>query len=90
MLTICYQFKNLQVYFYNLEDIFSDGRLSQDEKEVKYEEAFKVGIQMHSLTLWWVNILWSNLDFYHSLSRYVYNTKNKSASGDSQSDLHRK
>ncbi|KAJ8733561.1 hypothetical protein PYW08_001859 [Mythimna loreyi] len=52
MLAVCYQFRNLQIYFYNLEDIFGDRTLSQEEKEVKYEQAFKLGIQMHSLTLW--------------------------------------
>nr|QNS36215.1 olfactory receptor 19 [Mythimna separata] len=52
MVAICYQFKNLQIYFYQLDDIFEDRTLSQEEKEVKYEQAFKLGIQMHSLTLW--------------------------------------
>nr|AGY14593.1 putative odorant receptor [Sesamia inferens] len=52
LLAICYQYKNLSVYFYSLNDIFSNVTLSQAEKEMKYEQAFIVGIQMHSLTLW--------------------------------------
>ncbi|KAF9414777.1 hypothetical protein HW555_007409, partial [Spodoptera exigua] len=52
LVSICYQFKNLQSYFYSLDEIFCDGTLSQEEKEKKYEDAFKLGIQMHSLTLW--------------------------------------
>ncbi|KAL0832466.1 hypothetical protein ABMA28_000693 [Loxostege sticticalis] len=50
--TVClsHQFKNLQSYFYSLVDIF-DEDLEQTELEKKYEEAFKVGIKMHSKTL---------------------------------------
>ncbi|XP_072940004.1 uncharacterized protein [Epargyreus clarus] len=52
--TIClsHQFQNLQSYFYSLERIFEDNELNQLEKEVKYEKSLKVGIKMHSDTLW--------------------------------------
>ncbi|CAH1646903.1 unnamed protein product [Spodoptera littoralis] len=55
LVSICYQFKNLQSYFYSLDEIFSDGTQSQEQKEKKYENAFKLGIKMHSLTLWCKN-----------------------------------
>nr|AXF48800.1 odorant receptors OR58.2 [Lobesia botrana] len=52
-LTIClaHQFTILCKYFESLNNIF-EGTGSQAEKERRYEEAFKVGIQMHSTTLW--------------------------------------
>uniref|UniRef100_A0A2A4JAB0 Odorant receptor n=1 Tax=Heliothis virescens TaxID=7102 RepID=A0A2A4JAB0_HELVI len=56
MVAVCYQFKNLQSYFYSLDDIFHDDTLSQAEKEVKYEEGFKNGIKMHIKTLWCKNL----------------------------------
>nr|AIG51870.1 odorant receptor [Helicoverpa armigera] len=52
MVAVCYQFRNLQSYFYSLDDIFSDDTLSQKEKEIKYEDRFKIGIRMHIMTLW--------------------------------------
>ncbi|KAF9802675.1 hypothetical protein SFRURICE_011686 [Spodoptera frugiperda] len=55
LVSICYQFKNLQSYFYSLDAIFSDATLSQEQKEKKYEDVFKLGIKMHSLTLWCKN-----------------------------------
>ncbi|XP_063532901.1 uncharacterized protein LOC134743435 [Cydia strobilella] len=48
---ITHQFNNLCKYFEKLENIFK-GSGSQEEKERKYENAFKVGIKMHSITLW--------------------------------------
>nr|AFC91742.1 putative odorant receptor OR58 [Cydia pomonella] len=48
---IAHQFKNLCKYFEDLTDIF-EGSGSQEEKERRYENAFKVGIKMHSITLW--------------------------------------
>nr|WCC57336.1 odorant receptor 1 [Papilio dardanus] len=53
-LTIClsHQYKNLQSYFYHLVEIFDDQDLSQEEKEQKYEESVKIGIKLHSDTLW--------------------------------------
>nr|WCC57400.1 odorant receptor 1.1 [Papilio glaucus] len=53
-LTIClsHQYKNLQSYFYHLAEIFDERDLSQQEKEIKYEESLKVGIKLHSDTLW--------------------------------------
>ncbi|XP_026322502.1 uncharacterized protein LOC113232090 [Hyposmocoma kahamanoa] len=47
---LSHQFKNLTSYFYSLSEIFH-GDESQDEKERKYEEAFKLGIQWHADTL---------------------------------------
>lgn len=45
------QFTQLQRYFYSLNDIFEkDGDIK--EKEVTYEEAYKIGVEMHSRTLW--------------------------------------
>lgn len=54
--TIClsHQFKNLQSYFHKLNDIFKEN-LSQEQMESKYEEAFKIGVKLHSHTLWWEN-----------------------------------
>ncbi|XP_063360111.1 uncharacterized protein LOC134649334 [Cydia amplana] len=50
-ITIAHQFKHLCKYFEDLNDIF-EGSGSQEEKERKYENAFKVGVKMHSITLW--------------------------------------
>ncbi|XP_026738354.1 uncharacterized protein LOC113501425 [Trichoplusia ni] len=52
LVMIFYQFKNLQCYFYSLDKIFLEENLSQREKELKYENAFKLGIYMHAETLW--------------------------------------
>nr|UPN65212.1 odorant receptor 27 [Phthorimaea operculella] len=51
-LSIClsHQYKNLCSYFIKLNDIFKED-CSQEEKEIKYEKAFKVGIQLHSETM---------------------------------------
>lgn len=54
LITLSHQFKNLQSYFYSLEGIFEED-LSQEQKEEKYEEGFKLGVKMHSETLWWVH-----------------------------------
>lgn len=51
-MVIFYQFKNVQSYFYSLEEIFHDESLTHQEKEKKYEEAFKLGIHIHAVTLW--------------------------------------
>ncbi|XP_068631473.1 uncharacterized protein [Battus philenor] len=53
-LTIClnHQYKNLQSYFYRLVDIFENNDLSQIEKEMEYERSLKIGIKLHSDTLW--------------------------------------
>ncbi|CAG4919770.1 unnamed protein product [Colias eurytheme] len=45
-----YQYTNLQSYFYSLTTIF-DEDISQSEKEMKYEQALKTGIQLHINTL---------------------------------------
>nr|AST36287.1 putative odorant receptor OR66 [Hedya nubiferana] len=52
-ITIClaHQFANLCKYFKSLNSIF-EGTGSQADKEKRYEDAFKVGIKMHSITLW--------------------------------------
>ncbi|XP_045765284.1 uncharacterized protein LOC123867332 [Maniola jurtina] len=52
---LAYQFNNLQSYFYSLNDIFDEQSIretGQENAEQKYEEALKVGIQLHSETLW--------------------------------------
>ncbi|CAK1598429.1 unnamed protein product [Parnassius mnemosyne] len=51
--TIClsHQYKQLQSYFYSIEENFSTEHLDQVEKERKYEESLKHGIKMHSETL---------------------------------------
>ncbi|XP_013138752.1 PREDICTED: uncharacterized protein LOC106103520 [Papilio polytes] len=53
-LTTClsHQYKNLQSYFYHLVEIFDEKDLSQEEKEKKYEDSVKIGIKLHSDTLW--------------------------------------
>ncbi|XP_045494133.1 uncharacterized protein LOC123693188 [Colias croceus] len=47
---LSYQYTNLQSYFYSLTTIF-DEDISQSEKEMKYEQALKTGIQLHIDTL---------------------------------------
>ncbi|XP_052740747.1 uncharacterized protein LOC112050982 [Bicyclus anynana] len=50
---LCFQYTNLQSYFYSLNDIFEQaGETDRENAEHKYEEAFKVGIQLHAETLW--------------------------------------
>ncbi|KAM3956772.1 uncharacterized protein ACR2FA_009272 [Aphomia sociella] len=53
-LNICisHQYENLCEYFYNLEAIFEDYKLSPNQMEEKYEEGFKTGIKLHAETLW--------------------------------------
>nr|AST36402.1 putative odorant receptor OR47 [Cydia nigricana] len=41
-------------YFHSLNSIF-DGDGTHEEKEQKYEDAFKFGVKMHSLTLWCID-----------------------------------
>uniref|UniRef100_A0A0K8TU59 Odorant receptor n=1 Tax=Epiphyas postvittana TaxID=65032 RepID=A0A0K8TU59_EPIPO len=52
-ITIClgHQFTNLHKYFLDLSDIFEEVG-SQEDKERRYEDAVKVGVKMHSITLW--------------------------------------
>ncbi|XP_063635754.1 odorant receptor 22a-like [Cydia splendana] len=49
-----YQFSMMCNYFHSLNSIFA-GEDSQEEKQHKYEDAFKFGIKMHSLTLWCID-----------------------------------
>nr|WPO56512.1 odorant receptor [Leucinodes orbonalis] len=51
IVVLSHQFKNLQKYFISLNLIF-DQDLDQNGKELKYLESFKLGIKMHSKTLW--------------------------------------
>ncbi|XP_026489178.2 uncharacterized protein LOC113395720 [Vanessa tameamea] len=53
-ISLSHQYKNLQSYFYSLNEIFQDSCDENDltEKEDKYVEALKVGIKLHSDTLW--------------------------------------
>ncbi|CAH2105205.1 unnamed protein product [Euphydryas editha] len=52
--SVSYQYKNLQSYFYSLNDLFQLDANERDHKEneLKYVEALKVGIRLHSDTLW--------------------------------------
>ncbi|XP_052740746.1 uncharacterized protein LOC112050978 [Bicyclus anynana] len=48
-----YQYRNLQSYFNSLNDIFDVDQAGETEMaEEKYEDALKVGIQMHAETMW--------------------------------------
>ncbi|XP_053603453.1 uncharacterized protein LOC128671190 isoform X2 [Plodia interpunctella] len=47
-----HQYKNLQSYFYNLNNIFEIAELTLRQKEEKYENGLKLGINMHARTLW--------------------------------------
>lgn len=51
---LSHQYKNLQSYFYSLDDIFQadDDEVNHEEKELKYIEALKIGFKLHSDTLW--------------------------------------
>ncbi|XP_045446862.1 uncharacterized protein LOC123655069 [Melitaea cinxia] len=52
-IAISHQYKNLQQYFYSLNDLFeTDVQRKHDEVETKYVDALKVGIQLHSNTMW--------------------------------------
>lgn len=45
------KYMNLQSYFNKIERVFVDRDLEQNEKEIKYEESFKLGVKLHSSTL---------------------------------------
>nr|ARO70220.1 Odorant Receptor 8 [Dendrolimus punctatus] len=47
---LSHQYKNLVGYFYGISEIFEE-KINQEEKEKKYEEAFRVGIKLHVDTL---------------------------------------
>nr|UVB79128.1 odorant receptor 34 [Heortia vitessoides] len=47
-----YQYKNLQSYFNNLNNIFENEKWSKHQRELKYVESLRVGIKLHSETLW--------------------------------------
>ncbi|KAJ8733562.1 hypothetical protein PYW08_001860 [Mythimna loreyi] len=55
LLCLSQQYKNLQGYFENLNNIFNERQLSQEEMELKFEQKFKKGIEQHALTLWCVD-----------------------------------
>nr|WEG72119.1 odorant-receptor-25 [Grapholita molesta] len=50
-ISLSHQYRNLQLYFKSIANIFEE-RLSQREKEEKYERALKLGISLHSTTIW--------------------------------------
>lgn len=54
MVALEHQFKNLMSYFCNLALIFEED-LSQEQKELKYEEGVKIGFKLHSDTIAYVN-----------------------------------
>ncbi|CAH2105206.1 unnamed protein product [Euphydryas editha] len=51
---ISHQYRNLQKYFHSLNDLFEtdDVQTKHEEVESKYVEALKVGIKLHSDTMW--------------------------------------
>nr|AII01077.1 odorant receptor [Dendrolimus houi] len=55
LIGLSHQYMNLQSYFYNLQRIFDDSKMSQKEKEDKYVESFKYGIKLHTSTIWCTN-----------------------------------
>nr|AXF48805.1 odorant receptors OR66 [Lobesia botrana] len=50
-ISLSHQHTNLQLYFKSLANIFEE-RISQREKELKFERAFKVGTRLHATTIW--------------------------------------
>lgn len=52
LLLLSQQYKNLQSYFEDLNKIFLEKELTQEEQELKFEVRFKKGIEQHALTLW--------------------------------------
>nr|QNS36242.1 olfactory receptor 55 [Mythimna separata] len=54
LLLLTQQYRNLQGYFENLNKVFDERQLSQEEMEEKFELRFKKGIEQHALTLWCV------------------------------------
>lgn len=49
--SLSHQFIDLQKYFYSLETIFDNESLDQRDVEIKYEKAFKVGIELFNSTM---------------------------------------
>ncbi|XP_048007560.1 uncharacterized protein LOC125242705 [Leguminivora glycinivorella] len=50
-ISLSHQYTNLQVYFRSIAGIFEE-TISQREKEEKFERALKLGIKLHSTTIW--------------------------------------
>ncbi|XP_063377593.1 uncharacterized protein LOC134664779 [Cydia fagiglandana] len=50
-ISLSHQYMNLQMYFKSLAGVFEE-RISQSEKEEKYERALKLGIRLHATTIW--------------------------------------
>ncbi|XP_063377591.1 uncharacterized protein LOC134664777 [Cydia fagiglandana] len=50
-ISLSHQYMNLQMYFKSLAGVFKE-RISQSEKEEKYERALKLGIRLHATTIW--------------------------------------
>ncbi|CAF4816312.1 unnamed protein product [Pieris macdunnoughi] len=53
-IVLSHQYKNLQSYFYNLEEVFITNNENRDEKEKEYESGLKIGIALHAETMWCV------------------------------------
>ncbi|XP_063360109.1 uncharacterized protein LOC134649333 [Cydia amplana] len=49
--SLSHQYTNLQMYFKSIAGVF-DERISQSEKEEKFERALKLGIRLHATTIW--------------------------------------
>ncbi|XP_063619194.1 putative odorant receptor 69a [Cydia splendana] len=50
-ISLSHQYMNLQMYFKSIAEVF-DERISQSEKEEKFERALKLGIRLHATTIW--------------------------------------
>ncbi|XP_063619197.1 uncharacterized protein LOC134792014 [Cydia splendana] len=50
-ISLSHQYMNLQMYFKSIAGVFEE-RISQREKEQKFERALKLGIRLHATTIW--------------------------------------
>ncbi|XP_063619803.1 uncharacterized protein LOC134792444 [Cydia splendana] len=50
-ISLSHQYMNLQMYFKSIAEVF-DEKISQREKEEKFERALKLGIKLHATTIW--------------------------------------
>ncbi|CAH4033615.1 unnamed protein product [Pieris brassicae] len=53
-IVLSHQYKNLQSYFCNLEEVFITNNNDMDGKEKEYESGLKIGIALHAETMWCV------------------------------------
>ncbi|XP_063532902.1 putative odorant receptor 69a [Cydia strobilella] len=50
-ISLSHQYMNLQMYFKSIAGVFEE-RISQSEKEEKFERALKLGARLHGTTIW--------------------------------------